>query len=301
MEEKKLEVIPIAIRLFSEKGYNATSVEEIAKEVGMAKGSFYRLFDSKEDLLLEIFTLIPKQIKAGLTKIYSKKVASTHERLSDFICLSLDILSNQEQLLMDTVFIHPVFKNKETVQKAEQMKLEGQMWLKEFFLELYGDKVKDYIADLVSLLPGLIFQYVHLFRCQKSELEPERLANFIATIFDILVEGMVERKPEPILDIEWAALGKIDYDSPRLKGQKIQLLLKRMTYTVKGLKMEVEEQGEYVKTICLLEEECTKIRPESFLLKALIHYLRDIAEIQEDCAELKILLEIESSHLEEIV
>ena len=54
MDEKKLEVLPVAIRLFSEKGYHATSVEEIAKESGMAKGSFYKLFNSKEDLLVEI-------------------------------------------------------------------------------------------------------------------------------------------------------------------------------------------------------------------------------------------------------
>ena len=293
MEEKKLEVIPIAIRLFSEKGYNATSVEEIAKEVGIAKGSFYRLFDSKEDLLLEIFSSIPKEIKAGLTKIYSKKAASTHERLSEFICLSLDILSNQEQLLMDTVFIHPLFKNKETLQKVEQMKLEVQMWLKEFLVELYGEDIRDYILDFISLLPGLTFQYVHRFRCQTSELETEKLANFIATIFDIIVEGMLKRKPEPILNLESAELGKIGHDSPRLKGQKIQLLLKRMAYTVKGLKIEIEEQEEYIKMISLLEEECTKRNPESFLLKALISYLQSIPEIQEDCMELKALLEIE--------
>lgn len=289
MEEKKLEVIPVAIRLFSKKGYNATSVEEIAKESGMAKGSFYKLFQSKEDLLLEILIVIPKQIKSDLTKIYSKVYHSTHEKLVDFISVCFEnILSNQALLLMDIMSVHPLFKNKETEKKAQQMMREFHIWIREFLLEVYGEKVKDYIGDFISLLTGLTFHYVHLFRCRQLEMDSKKLADFIATIFDILVEGTLERKPEPMVEMEWAELG--NHDSPRLKGQKIQFLLQKMAYAINGLKQE--EQDEYVNTLSLLEEECTKRDPKRFLVKALIHYLQSVPDIQEDCIELKSLLEI---------
>ncbi|KOS00709.1 TetR/AcrR family transcriptional regulator, partial [Paenibacillus polymyxa] len=39
MESKKNDILQAAIRLFSRKGYYSTSVEEIAKESGMAKAS----------------------------------------------------------------------------------------------------------------------------------------------------------------------------------------------------------------------------------------------------------------------
>ena len=117
----------------------------------------------------------------------------------------------------------------------------------------------------------------------------KKIANFIATIFDIMVKGTLERKPEPILDMEWAVLG--NFDSPRIKGQKIQFLLKQMTDTIKGLNLE--EQEEYLKTLSLLEEECMKSNPKRFLVKALIHYLQSIPEIQDECVDLKYLLEIE--------
>lgn len=288
MEEKKLEVLPIAIRLFSEKGYNATSVEEIAKKSEMAKGSFYKLFSSKEDLLLEIFMLNAKQIKSGLTKIYSKPYDSTHEKLVDFISVYFENILLNQKLFMDSVFAHPLFKNKETEKKAQQMMLEFHQWIREFLLEIYDDKVKAYMGDFISLLVGLIFHYVHIFQFRKSEMDFKQLADFIATIFDIIVNGTLERKPEPILGMECAILG--NEDSPRVKGQKIQLLLKQMTYTVKGLKLE--EQDEYLKTILMLEEECAKEKPKSFLLKALIQYLQSIPDLKGNCVDLGSLLGI---------
>jgi AcrR family transcriptional regulator len=40
---------------FLRYGLRKTSVEQLAHEVGIAKGTFYRFFDSKEDLCMEIF------------------------------------------------------------------------------------------------------------------------------------------------------------------------------------------------------------------------------------------------------
>src|SRR6267378_1131495 len=44
-----------ALRLFKEKGYHATSMRDIASEVGINKGSLYSYIHSKEDLLIPVF------------------------------------------------------------------------------------------------------------------------------------------------------------------------------------------------------------------------------------------------------
>jgi AcrR family transcriptional regulator len=48
---KEQEIIGVAARLFKEKGYRATTLEDIAAAVGMLKGSLYYYIRSKEDLL----------------------------------------------------------------------------------------------------------------------------------------------------------------------------------------------------------------------------------------------------------
>jgi AcrR family transcriptional regulator len=48
---KEHEILTVAARLFKEKGYRATTLEDIAVAVGMLKGSLYYYIRSKEELL----------------------------------------------------------------------------------------------------------------------------------------------------------------------------------------------------------------------------------------------------------
>jgi AcrR family transcriptional regulator len=48
------EIVATAARLFQEKGYDSTSLEDIASEVGIWKGSIYHYIDSKEELLFAV-------------------------------------------------------------------------------------------------------------------------------------------------------------------------------------------------------------------------------------------------------
>ncbi len=50
-EERRLEIIQTSERLFRENGYANTAVDAIIKEMGVAKGTFYYYFKSKEEVL----------------------------------------------------------------------------------------------------------------------------------------------------------------------------------------------------------------------------------------------------------
>lgn len=51
--QKRQRVIDQALRMFAERGYENVSVDEILQEAGIAKGTFYHYFESKEDILLD--------------------------------------------------------------------------------------------------------------------------------------------------------------------------------------------------------------------------------------------------------
>jgi len=50
-KNKKAKILESSLALFSQKGYHASTIEEIAKAAGVGKGSVYNYFESKESLL----------------------------------------------------------------------------------------------------------------------------------------------------------------------------------------------------------------------------------------------------------
>jgi AcrR family transcriptional regulator len=52
--QKTQELYRVIARLFASKGYHATSMREIAHELGMNKSSLYHYFTSKEDILFKL-------------------------------------------------------------------------------------------------------------------------------------------------------------------------------------------------------------------------------------------------------
>jgi AcrR family transcriptional regulator len=54
-DNRRVQLLDAAARLFREQGFHATSMRDIAKAVGMLSGSIYYHFDSKEDLLLAVY------------------------------------------------------------------------------------------------------------------------------------------------------------------------------------------------------------------------------------------------------
>jgi AcrR family transcriptional regulator len=63
-KQKKELILEVALGLFAENGFHATSISQIAKKAGISKGLTYNYFESKKEILDEI-------IKKGFDSIYS--------------------------------------------------------------------------------------------------------------------------------------------------------------------------------------------------------------------------------------
>lgn len=57
-EKRKQELLQIAYKMFLTKGYENTSVDEIIEEAGIAKGTYYYHFASKEQMLEEVIGMM---------------------------------------------------------------------------------------------------------------------------------------------------------------------------------------------------------------------------------------------------
>ncbi|CAJ36194.1 TetR/AcrR family transcriptional regulator [Methanocella arvoryzae] len=66
---RRSELIEAAEILFREKGFKQTSVSDIVKKVGVAQGTFYYYFDSKDDALNAVIDHYIDNYKAGLERL----------------------------------------------------------------------------------------------------------------------------------------------------------------------------------------------------------------------------------------
>lgn len=86
-EETKSNIIDCSLKLFKEKGFGETSMEEIAEKSDVSKGTLYNYFPDKESILVGYFQIIiseyGKEIKTSLSE--HKDIKSRLYNLLDFI------------------------------------------------------------------------------------------------------------------------------------------------------------------------------------------------------------------------
>ena len=72
MNKTKRKIFETSMKLFAEKGYDATSIEEITATVGVAKGTLYYHFSSKEEIFNFLIEEGVKLLKNSITIKTSK-------------------------------------------------------------------------------------------------------------------------------------------------------------------------------------------------------------------------------------
>lgn len=91
--DKRQELLEEAVRVFSSKGYRATSVQELADRFGLRKSTFYHYFHNKQDLLVAIYERVMAENLAAAKRITDDKqsvVESMRQMLSDRVMYTCD-------------------------------------------------------------------------------------------------------------------------------------------------------------------------------------------------------------------
>lgn len=80
-DERKNEIIKAAATLFAEKGYDQCSVNDILNAVGIAKGTFYYYFKSKEDVLDAAVDKMSEQVLGQVQETVQRKELSPIDKI----------------------------------------------------------------------------------------------------------------------------------------------------------------------------------------------------------------------------
>lgn len=135
MTKLRHELILAGIRLSRELGLQRMSVEKITSAVGIAKGSFYIFFDSKEDFILEIADYANKETeKMLLASLNGRRQMSAHEFISFF-----NTYIHSDYDLMGGLTVNDFFWLQKHIKKQDLFDPDAQLKTAQLWLSLIND------------------------------------------------------------------------------------------------------------------------------------------------------------------
>ena len=121
MNKTKRKIFETSMKLFAEKGYDATSIEEITATVGVAKGTLYYHFSSKE----EIFNFLVEEgmkLLQNSIDIKTAKFSNYIDKIKAIVLIQIKIVARYEDLI--TILLSQFWGNEQRHQKCQKHILE---------------------------------------------------------------------------------------------------------------------------------------------------------------------------------
>lgn len=98
MNKTKRKIFETSMKLFAQKGYDATSIEEITATVGVAKGTLYYHFSSKEEIFNFLVEEGMKLLKNSID-IKTVKLENAIDKLRAVVLIQIKIISKYEDFM----------------------------------------------------------------------------------------------------------------------------------------------------------------------------------------------------------
>ncbi|SHH61926.1 TetR/AcrR family transcriptional regulator [Clostridium intestinale] len=165
-DERRNEILDIAEKLFHIKGYDKCTINDILKEVGIAKGTFYHYFKSKEEVLDAIVSRYKDVVITRVNEVANNNFITLEEKLlgafmSMRIIDQLDSEMINEMHKTENALLHQKILNQIVIDVAPILVkiikegVEKKVWRCKFPLEY----MQIFLASSITLTDEGIFEF----------------------------------------------------------------------------------------------------------------------------------------------
>lgn len=186
---KYQEIIKVAARVFKEKGYHAATVQDIASEVGMLKGSLYYHIQGKEQLLAEVLMCAVKVLRDGLSKVLQTG-CPPEDKLKQAISFHLQAYLGHEELpvfYMEVSNLPPGLREKLNAAIKEY----EDMWIKILQDGTNSSAFRDDLPARIILHSVFgMCNWAHKWFRQDGQLSPPEVGEIF---YEIVLDGIKKR------------------------------------------------------------------------------------------------------------
>ena len=97
-EDRRQAIIDAAVQVFAQKGFFGAKVSEIAETAGVADGTIYLYFRSKDELLISLFEEKMELIIDELTRLLDP-IENPEEKVRRYVVAHLELVASHPQLM----------------------------------------------------------------------------------------------------------------------------------------------------------------------------------------------------------
>lgn len=132
--DKKKRIFEEALKLFLEKGFNETSIDDITKKALISKGSFYTYFKSKEELLYDIVKELLNNVEKRFYSLIEKEKKDALSYLKDFFEFNITLANEYSSYVL--TFLRDIGFSPKNVRES----------LRESILKELKEKIKKFLS-----------------------------------------------------------------------------------------------------------------------------------------------------------
>ncbi|WP_339267201.1 TetR/AcrR family transcriptional regulator [Paenibacillus sp. FSL K6-1330] len=276
----KEKILQSAIRFFAEKGYQATSIQDIADDCSIAKGSIYKFYGSKEELYISILHKRQQDMIDAVERIRKRELPKRETFLEE-IAYQFDFFIEHGYYISRDHNELPPANSDKIGSVIHQLQLNMFRYYQDILIRHYGDAISEWKWDATAIFNGLIREYTFHVLFGFKPLVQKELTVFIAERMDGLVEGLAQRPPRPLLTDELMK----EYSMINLEAltytQEIRrtALMDMIESIIPDLSITNSRKKDLSDVAAMLREEFIKEQPRSFLIQALLRDLSSETEL----------------------
>ncbi len=187
--DKKAQIIEAADNLFHRYGYSKTSLDDIAGDAGLGKGTIYYYFESKEEIFMETVRQHSEVFYQTLKKRISEET-SFENKFSMAIRLPIKLANEHAPILLDEIKNIPSNYLHKLDSFRENNKLRMSKILREILEQGYEQKILSTSVSVEKLV-AIIYDWFLLGDSNIIIKNPDVFIKKAETDYEIIVQIML--------------------------------------------------------------------------------------------------------------
>jgi AcrR family transcriptional regulator len=275
MNDRKQHVVNKAHQLFIDKGYQATSIQDILDFSGISKGTFYKYFSSKSELLIAIYKTIYKKLEKERNELLIGKNPSDIEIFIKQ--LGMQMITNRKYKLI-ALYEEVMATNDADLKHFIRIsRLRSLRWTFQRFIDIFGEKNKPYLLDCAIMFTGMLQNNILYNRMATDSNEKiDSIVRYSVNRLVKMVEEVAEHGEQlhsPELLEKWLPGIKKNTQQVLEQFYKVTVSIRN---SIPNLCHDKNEQEKYIELLDFVQEEIMQTRsPRKFLIESTLLTLQN--------------------------